>query len=423
MKKYKKYICAAMLSSVVTFSTMTPSVYANGTAQQYEEQLLQQLEGQLKVHLNNREEKIILSHNTKQEDLKAVLNEVKATYNAVLQQDDYLLYTVGSSNFSIRGYSGNYTLTITVNYRESKEQVAYVKEQSKQIVQSITHVNMDEHEKVKAIHDYVVKLLAYDTSLQRYTAYEALQQRSAVCQGYALLTYQLLKDAGLNVEIVEGTGNGGAHAWNLVQIDGKWYHLDTTFNDPIPNKVNRVIYTYFNVSDEQLAKDHTWDRTKYPAATANYAQELSRKIKMNHEKQASYQQILKDAKLSYVEVSTGWVASGGKWYYLSSSGEMQTGWLSVGNKWYYLNSSGEMQTGWLSVGGKWYYLNNSGEMQTGWLSVGGKWYYLNSSGEMQTGWLSVGGQWYYLNSSGEMQTGWLQEGGQWYYLNTDGTLA
>ena len=71
---------------------------------------------------------------------------------------------------------------------------------------------------MKAIHDYVVKHVSYDTSYKAYTAYEALVNRSAVCQGYALLTYQLLKEAGIENHFVTGTGDGQPHAWNIVKL-------------------------------------------------------------------------------------------------------------------------------------------------------------------------------------------------------------
>lgn len=86
------------------------------------------------------------------------------------------------------------------------------------------------------------------------------------------------------------------------------------------------------MSDEQIAKNHTWDCSKYPAATSNYAQELSTKIALNHEKKSTYQQILQDAKLSYKAPSTGWLLLGDKWYYLNSSGEMAKDSLFLGGK-------------------------------------------------------------------------------------------
>ena len=172
--------------------------------------------------------------------------------------------------------------------------------QAKAIVSSITQVGMDDHEKVKAIHDYVVKHVSYDTSYKAYTAYEALVNRSAVCQGYALLTYQLLKEAGIENHFVVGTGDGQPHAWNLVKIENKWYHLDTTFDDPLPDEQSSVTYSYFNLSDEQIARNHEWNRGDYPQATTNYYSTLTNKIAAGGTKIPAYQQILKDTKLNYL---------------------------------------------------------------------------------------------------------------------------
>jgi len=77
---------------------------------------------------------------------------------------------------------------------------------------------------------------------------------------------------------------------------------------------------------------------------------------------------------------------------------MKTGWIQTGGEWYFMKQSGAMQTGWLSQGGKWYYLNpGSGHMQTGWKAVGNKWYYFYSSGQM-AGNTTIGG--YKLDKSG-----------------------
>ena len=118
---------------------------------------------------------------------------VYGEFNKIVDADEYVKYNVASTRYSIKGMPGDYTFTLQVKYRESKEQTQYVKAQAKSIVGSIVKLGMDEHEKVKAIHDYVVKHVSYDTSYQAYTAYEALANRSAVCQGYTLLTYELLK--------------------------------------------------------------------------------------------------------------------------------------------------------------------------------------------------------------------------------------
>ncbi len=121
----------------------------------------------------------------------------------------------------------------------------------------------------------------------------------------------------------------------------------------------------------------------------------------------------------------GWNYIDGKWYWGDSSGKPQTGWLSTGGKWYYLNpGSGAMATGWLWTDNRWYYLDKSGAMKTGWAKIGGKWYYLNKSGYMAEGWKKLSGTWYYLNpGSGAMATGWIQPDKTWYYLKSSGAMV
>ncbi|GGE54704.1 transglutaminase domain-containing protein [Priestia taiwanensis] len=311
MKKKNKYIATvALCSTILIGGLQIPAVsYAatsqTVTASQGDAALLQAFRQEIKKQVDNRQENITVSYKTKSSNIKEVMNTLVGEYNKVVDSDEYLKYNVASTKYSIRGIPGNYTFTMNITYRESKQQTDYVKAQAKLIVNSIIKAGMDEHEKVKAINDYVVKHVSYDTSYKAYTAYEALANRSAVCQGYTLLTYQLLQEAGLQSHIVTGTGNGQPHAWNLVKIEGKWYHLDTTFNDPLPDKQGRVTYSYFNMSDEQLSKDHQWDRSKYPSATTNYYNELTTKIKAGSPKKVTYEQMLKDTGLIYLSEQYG----------------------------------------------------------------------------------------------------------------------
>lgn len=146
------------------------------------------------------------------------------------------------------------------------------------------------------------------------------------------------------------------------------------------------------------------------------------------------------------QLITGWRKSNGKWYYYSPlDGSMSSNsWITVNNKDYYVTGSGAMLTGWQSINGNWYYMDGSGSKKTGWvktnnkwyylqpgtgimvandwINVGGKYYYLTGSGAMKTGWLQAGSDWYYLNSNGSMATGWKKVGSKWYYLNDNGTM-
>ncbi|MGN4614774.1 S-layer homology domain-containing protein [Bacillus cereus group sp. MYBK71-2] len=262
--------------------------------------LLAAFKDEVQKRINAYETNITLPYKTTNSNTKEVMNTLFNAYKEVASKNEYTNNNRSNVSYGLSGSPGNYTFTLKITYRETKEQTEYVMKQAKAIVSSIIQVGMDDHEKVKAIHDYIVKHVSYDTSYKAYTAYEALVNRSAVCQGYALLTYQLLKEAGIENHFVTGTGDGQPHAWNLVKIENKWYHLDTTFDDPVPDEQGRVTYSYFNLSDEQIARNHEWNRSDYPQATTNYYDTLTSKIAGGNAKTAAYQQILKDTKLNYL---------------------------------------------------------------------------------------------------------------------------
>ncbi len=79
-----------------------------------------------------------------------------------------------------------------------------------------------------------------------------------------MTTLLLLEAAGLDTKYISGKAGDGLHAWNLVQVDDEWYHLDTTWNDPLPDRPNEVGYDYFLVSDATMRQNHTWMTDNYP---------------------------------------------------------------------------------------------------------------------------------------------------------------
>ncbi len=129
-----------------------------------------------------------------------------------------------------------------------------------------------DYEKVKAVHDYIVLNTAYDdvnygqntVPEESYSVYGVLVNHVAVCDGYAK-TFQMFMDIlGIPCQKVNGYGKGVLHAWNLIQLDGEYYHIDTTWDDPYPDQKGKVSYVYFNVNDSLLSKTHVWTREDYP---------------------------------------------------------------------------------------------------------------------------------------------------------------
>ena len=144
-------------------------------------------------------------------------------------------------------------------------QTKQVTAQINMLLPRILKPTMTDLQKIKAIHDWIVLHVAYDMSLERYTAYDALQTGQAVCQGYSLLAYRMLEKAGIPARIIEGSVESGNRVWNLVYYDSNWYHMDVTWDDPIPDRKGKVSYNYFMKNDAQMKKDHQWVKS-YPIA-------------------------------------------------------------------------------------------------------------------------------------------------------------
>lgn len=100
-----------------------------------------------------------------------------------------------------------------------------------------------------------------------------------VCEGYAKAFLLLMSATGIDCGFVGGFTSGGAHAWNQVKLDNEWYNIDVTWDDPGGKNIS---YSYFNITDEKLKKDHTpfstnstynWCYDTYSATATKYSYE------------------------------------------------------------------------------------------------------------------------------------------------------
>lgn len=242
---------------------------------------LERLELELAKQFKARSERFSVTYSGDKQDLSNKMTEV---IRAALRHDDYSAYILESYLYTIRSWGNKSTIALEARYRETLEQTGVVDRTVAKALQTIIEPGMNEHEKIKAIHDWIVSHVEYDKSLKHYTAYDAVTLGETVCQGYSLLGYKMLKEAGLTVLIAEGTVNTGEHAWNMVRVDGVWYHLDLTWDDPVgiaaaskdssmqqnqPGE-STIRYNYYLKTDEELRADHQWTK-KYPTANVSYA--------------------------------------------------------------------------------------------------------------------------------------------------------
>lgn len=205
----------------------------------------------------------------------SIMSDIRAARDAAVKRDAYEEGCISLiSGFKVSKFSDHADITFDgFTYYTDPEKEKYVDSEVKRITSEIITPNMTDSQKEKAIHDYILSHMEYDYSLNGYTAYSALHDGKTVCNGYVQTAYRLFMEAGMNSIIVKGTytvgGKSEDHEWNLVKIDGKWYHLDITLDDS-SSAVSSSPYKYYNLSDAQIKESHSFDAAAYPAATSQF---------------------------------------------------------------------------------------------------------------------------------------------------------
>lgn len=138
------------------------------------------------------------------------------------------------------------------------------------------------YDKIKYVFEWLVNQTDYQLdSPDNQNIYSVFVNKASVCAGYARATQYLLQKCGIECIYVTGTiTNQESHAWNIVNIDGQYYHVDTTWGDPVfasqEDSIQEIdaganiSYDYLCCNDEEVMKTHTWDATlNLPACTSN----------------------------------------------------------------------------------------------------------------------------------------------------------
>lgn len=147
----------------------------------------------------------------------------------------------------------------------------YVLETASKVIDEVIEDGMTDYEKELAIYNWQFNYVRYDESHfspiptdegDNYTPYGVFKTHEAICVGNAT-TFKLFMDMlDIDCMIIHSTEEG-EHAWNLVCLDGDWYHVDLTFD----GGSEEPDYAYFNVPDSfKLDDGYPWDTSEFPAA-------------------------------------------------------------------------------------------------------------------------------------------------------------
>ena len=143
------------------------------------------------------------------------------------------------------------------------------------IVQKVSMSRLEPYIKEIVLHDYLVDKVKYeheDSSYHKaHSAVGAILHGRAVCEGYSKAFKLLCDSCKVPSIIVFGTADANnvveGHAWNIVKLDGKCYHVDVTWDNGAMFK-GKPSYNCFNLSDLDINSDHDWDKELLPKCTS-----------------------------------------------------------------------------------------------------------------------------------------------------------
>lgn len=262
--------------------------YSNETAS------LDTLQNLVLNSLRSRETSIDIRYTGNSDGLERVLNNV-------IDLDEYLKNTIRSLMWEYTGYEGKLDINFSSVHLLNKSQEEYANQRIKEILVQIIKPDMTIHEKIKAVHDWIILNTKYDTSLNYRTHYDVLYRGTAVCSGYALLFHRMVNELKIPTRLI--TGNAGQeHIWNMVYVDNQWYHVDTTFDDPIPNEQGRLVHDYYMLTDEEIQKTHTIYTENKPNSAVTYELLLNKLSQRTDDN--LYVELINQLNLSIIDETT-----------------------------------------------------------------------------------------------------------------------
>lgn len=223
-----------------------------------------------------------------------LLNDATAQRNSVSARDgDYLRWQLGSVSgvlYADGNKNGIYYYRVIyygLGYYTTAAEEQWVDRYVQNYVRRVDRNKMSDYDLAKKVHDDVCRATVYDMEMDSryddydFSAYGCLYVGRCVCQGYALAYYRLCRELGLSVRFVYSDPHEGCHAWNLVQVGGKYYYVDCTWDDTYHE--GNIVYNFFlkNYADLQAMDsdyhEHRLDDGVYADAdlTRNYVDRVA----------------------------------------------------------------------------------------------------------------------------------------------------
>lgn len=208
-------------------------------------------------------------------------SEIVNVYMAVYYDHPELFYLSHAPQMAKRISFFGSSLTLISNSIFTSSEISFFEKRINEIktdLRSLAGSLSDESDKEKVVVDYLLDRVAYEiNNTYNQNAATVLVKNKGQCSGISKAVKLLLDYLGIECIVIDGTGRddstgtSGPHAWNIVKINGKYYHLDVTFMiGANVSKRKPFRYLYFNGTDVEFQKNHTWQKNKYPVCDTTW---------------------------------------------------------------------------------------------------------------------------------------------------------
>ncbi len=172
----------------------------------------------------------------------------------VLKNDPYLFFLDG--NFRYRCSDDGNITSVIPSYSMRKEDYIPMREFCQRELKKIIYLipaGADDFSTALFLHDYICENFYYDSSLECEDMYSFLKNGKGTCQGYTFTYTALLRMC--DIECGFAASDGIMHIWNILKLDGEWYHADLTWDDAASDRVGYAGHENFLCSDEDMRKN------------------------------------------------------------------------------------------------------------------------------------------------------------------------
>lgn len=266
-------------------------------------------EAETKVNIEDEITPPVLVFSTQAQKINDVLNEAKETLKAEETITIENLDVEELKKYSIKGQLVPYIRSVVITpiddktvqakieyttwyqaikaYKEPELYANQISDVAKQTLEKakevIKELKLEDEKsayvKEKAIHDYLIangkysQQIVWDMADAMHGAEGLILNQDGICRSYAESMQLYMEMLGVESKLVMGVSklDYQKHVWNMVKLDdGKWYYVDLTFDETIPEIAGRVNYDYFNIPYELIVKDHEFEEWQLLIESGGY---------------------------------------------------------------------------------------------------------------------------------------------------------